>query len=52
MSQRRLARLCHVSSGYMTQLLRGDRYPGPAVRERILGALPGIGFDEVFEEVT
>lgn len=51
-SHRRLARLCQISSGYMTQVLNGDRYPGPRVRERIMAALPDVEFDALFEQVS
>jgi len=32
-------------------MLRGVRFVGPAVRRRLLDALPGTTFDELFEEV-
>lgn len=51
LSQNELARRCRVTSGYMSQLLSGKRNPGPVVRQRLLDHLPGLGFDDVFEEV-
>ena len=50
-SQNRLAELCHVSSGYMSQLLSGDRHPGPEVRSRLLQVFKTLSFDDLFEEV-
>ena len=51
LSQNALARRCGVTSGYMSQLLSGKRHPGPVVRQRLLDALPSLGFDDVFMEV-
>ena len=51
-SQNDFARLCRVSSGFMSQLLSGARHAGPRTRRRILAALPTADFDDVFEEVT
>lgn len=39
MTQYRLAKLCAVSSGYITRLEHGDRYPSCEVVERIITAL-------------
>lgn len=50
-SQNSIAKECGLSSGYMSQLLTGCRYPGPEVRERLLSAMPEITFDQLFEEV-
>ena len=50
LTQNELARHCGVSSGYLSQLLSGVRCPGPAVRRRLLDALPGATFDQLFEE--
>ena len=50
-SQNSIARECKLSSGYMSQLLSGARCPGPEVRERLLVALPGLTFDQLFEEL-
>jgi transcriptional regulator with XRE-family HTH domain len=50
-SQNQLARHCNISSGYISQLLRGSRCAGPEVRARLLEALPDATFDDLFEEV-
>lgn len=50
-SQNELARKCGLTSGYLSQLLTGRRNPGPAVRKRLLEHLPGLAFDDIFEEV-
>lgn len=50
-SQNRLARTCGVSSGYMSQLLSGDRCVGPTVRARLMEVFKGFSFDQLFEEV-
>ena len=51
-SQNHLARSCGVTSGFMSQLLSGRRNAGPAVRARLLEHLPGLSFDDLFEEVA
>ena len=50
LSQNELARRCEISSGYMSQLLTGARFAGPAVRTRIATNLK-LEFDDLFEEV-
>lgn len=52
LSQNGLAELCGVSSGYMSQLLSGQRCAGPLVRARLLEVFPTISFDELFERVA
>ncbi len=49
-SQNELARRCSVSSGYMSQLLTGERCAGPQIRARLLSALLTLQFDELFVE--
>ncbi len=49
LSQNHLARACGISSGYMSQLLTGDRCPGPEVRAKLQKALPKMTFDQLFE---
>jgi transcriptional regulator with XRE-family HTH domain len=51
-SQNKLAELCHVSSGHMSQIANGLRHPGPDVRRRLLGVFKSLSFDQLFEEVT
>ena len=48
MSQNGLARATHVSSGYMSQLLRGVRSPSPDLRERLQQFLRMDDFDLLF----
>lgn len=50
-SQNRLAEVCHVSSGYMSQLLSGQRHAGPDVRARLLTVFKTQSFEDLFEEV-
>ena len=47
MSQNMLAIRSGISSGYISQLMCGTRYPSPRVRQKILDVL-GMDFDEVF----
>ena len=51
-SQNRLAELCHISSGHMSQIANGLRHPGPEVRRRLLGVFKSLSFDQLFEEVS
>lgn len=51
LSQNAFARRIQVSSGYLSQLLSGKRYPSPRVREVMLAALPEAEFDQLFEVV-
>ena len=48
MSQNEFARLCGLSSGYMSQLLGGKRSPSAPVRSRIQDVLGVTDFDELF----
>ena len=47
-SQNELARLCGLSSGYMSQLIGGTRSPSAQVRRDIQEALGVTEFDELF----
>ena len=47
-SQNELARLCSLSSGYMSQLMSGTRSPSAQVRRDIQEALGVTDFDELF----
>jgi transcriptional regulator with XRE-family HTH domain len=47
MSQNMLAIRAGISSGYISQLMCGTRYPSPRVRQKILDVL-GMDFDDVF----
>ena len=46
-SQNELARLCGLSSGYMSQVIGGKRSPSAPVRARIQEVL-GVVFDDLF----
>lgn len=48
MSQNQLARLCGVSSGYLSQMITGSRCPSPAVRRRLMETLAVERFDDLF----
>lgn len=48
-SQNWLAVRLDISSGYMSQLIRGKRTPSPEMRERILKYFEQMTFDELFE---
>lgn len=50
MTQAKLARRLGISTGFMSQLLTGQRYPGPSLRLRLLNEF-GVGFDALFEIV-
>ena len=47
MSQNMLAIRAGISSGYISQLMCGTRYPSPRVRQKILDVL-GMDFDDIF----
>jgi transcriptional regulator with XRE-family HTH domain len=48
MSQNMLAIRIGSSSGYVSQLMCGTRIPSPRMRERLLGVLAPLGFDDIF----
>jgi transcriptional regulator with XRE-family HTH domain len=48
MSQNSLARGAGLQSGHVSQLISGKRNVSPSTREKILRALEGIKFDEIF----
>ena len=48
MSQNELARRAGIKSGYMSQLMSGERFASPGVRQRLMDALGGTGFDALF----
>ena len=47
-SQNELAKLAGISSGYLSQLMRGKRCPSPDCRRRIMRALRVTMFDDLF----
>lgn len=48
LSQNELATKFGVSSGYMSQLVCGTRYPSPKLRRRILEFTPSMTFNDLF----
>ena len=48
MSQNEFAAKLGISSGYMSQLVCGTRYPSPRLRRRILESLDNLIFDDLF----
>jgi len=51
LSQNAFAERLGISSGYMSQLMRGSRYPSAELRAKILRSLRNSTFDDVFEIV-
>ena len=49
LTQNELARRLGISSGYMSQIMTGNRHPSAAVRHLILRNLRGHSFDDLFE---
>lgn len=47
LSQNGLAIKAGISSGFISQIMRGTRYPSPAVREKLQTALK-VAFDDIF----
>ncbi len=48
MSQNELARRAGIRSGYMSQLMSGERFASPGVRQRLMDALGVTDFDVLF----
>ena len=48
MSQNMLAIRAGISSGYISQLMCGTRYPSPRVREKLQNVLTPLTFDDIF----
>lgn len=48
MSQNELAHLAGTSSGYLSQLVNGHKYPSPVMRRRLMRVLGDVSFDELF----
>jgi transcriptional regulator with XRE-family HTH domain len=51
-SQNSLGRAVGLSSGYVSQLIRGTRSPGPEVRKKLMAVFPDLSFDELFQEIA
>ena len=48
MSQNSFGRGAQVTSGHMSQLLTGRRNVSPRTRKKIMDALPGVTFEQIF----
>ncbi len=48
LSQNELARRLGITSGYLSQLVNGQRYPSPSLRRRLLEQLKGASFEDLF----
>jgi transcriptional regulator with XRE-family HTH domain len=48
MSQNGLARGAQLQGGHVSQLINGKRNVSPATRQKLLNALPGVQFDDIF----
>ena len=48
LSQNCLAQMTGVSSGYMSQLMKGSRHPSPDVTRRLEAVFPECKFEELF----
>ncbi len=48
MSQNSLGRAASLQSGHVSQLISGKRNVSPSTREKLLSALEGTPFDEIF----
>jgi len=48
LSQNAFAERLSISSGYMSQLMRGNCYPSAELRAKILRSLKNITFDDIF----
>ena len=48
MSQNDLARLAGIKSGYMSQLMNGERFASPKTRQRLMEVLGVTCFEDLF----
>ena len=48
MSQNSLGRVADLQSGHVSQLISGKRNVSPETRTKLLKALDGVQFDEIF----
>lgn len=48
LSQNDLGRQLGITSGYLSQLINGVRFPSPELRRLLLDALPATKFEELF----
>ncbi len=52
LSQNSLALNLGISSGYISQLLKGKRFPSPRMRKRLLNKFKGLKYDDLFEIIN
>ena len=50
MSQNSFGRWAELTSGHVSQLLSGRRNVSPKTRKKILAALPGVAFEQIFSD--
>ena len=48
LSQNELASRLGITSGYLSQLINGQRCPSARIRRRLLEIIPGVAFDDLF----
>ncbi len=48
LSQNAFAKRLGISTGYMSQLMRGNRYPSAELRAKILRSMKNINLDKIF----
>ena len=48
LAQNELAKRLGISSGYMAQLISGNRSPSPKLRRKMLDVLSPLSFEEIF----
>jgi transcriptional regulator with XRE-family HTH domain len=48
LSQNMLAARAGLTSGYMSQIMCGDRFPSPQTRQKLLDVLKPLTFDDIF----
>lgn len=49
LTQNELGRRAGVSSGHLSQIMNGGRFPSPAIRQRLMEILGPVDFDDIFE---
>ncbi len=52
LSQNSLAMNLGISSGYISQLLSGKRFPSPHMRNRLLKRFKGYRYEDLFEIIN
>jgi putative transcriptional regulator len=49
LTQNELAGKIGISTGYMSQLVCGTRYPSPKLRRKLMELVPNLTFNDLFE---